>query len=89
MAAAQKLGVDPAIAPGKVEILTCGKVVRFTERDMIAAIELHRLHRISFRDAMIVRAACAANAPVLFGGDLADGSTVARRLRSRYVAPPG
>ena len=31
-----------------VEVLARGKVVRFTERDVIAAIELHRIVRISF-----------------------------------------
>ncbi len=44
-------------AQAKVEILERGKVVRFTEHDVIAAIELHRLGPISFWDAMIVHAA--------------------------------
>jgi predicted nucleic acid-binding protein len=53
---------------------------------VIAAIERHRLHRISFWDAMIVHAARAANAPVLFSEDLADGSTVAGvRVRNPFV----
>jgi predicted nucleic acid-binding protein len=53
------------------------KVVRFTERDAIAAIELHRLIRISFWDAMIVHAARAANAAVLYSEDLGHGSVLA------------
>jgi predicted nucleic acid-binding protein len=76
-AATRKLKVDAAIAQDKVEILARGRVVRFTERDVIAAIELHRLTQISFWDAMIVHAARAVNASVLYSEDLARGSAVA------------
>jgi len=73
----RKLGVDPVIAQSKVEILARGRVARFTERDVIAAIELHRLSRISFWDAMIVHAAREAKASVLYSEDLATGSVLA------------
>lgn len=76
-AATRKLKVDAATAQSKVEILARGRVVRFTERDVIAAIELHRLTQISFWDAMIVHAARAVNAAVLYSEDLGHGSTVA------------
>jgi predicted nucleic acid-binding protein len=76
-AATKKLRVDPALAQSKVEILARGRVVRFTERDVIASIELHRLRQISFWDAMIVHAARICNASVLFSEDLADGSAIA------------
>lgn len=73
----RKLKVDPLVAQTKVEALARGRVVRFTERDVIAAIELHRLSQISFWDAMIVHAARLVNASVLFSEDLAQGSTLA------------
>ena len=73
----RKLKVDPAVAQSKVEILARGRVVRFTEQDVIAAIELHRLARLSFWDAMIVHAARTVKASVLYSEDLADGSVVA------------
>jgi predicted nucleic acid-binding protein len=75
----RRLRVDPIVAQAKVEAFARGRVVRFSERDVIAAIELHRLSaaRISFWDAMIVHAARLANASVLFSEDLADGSTLA------------
>jgi predicted nucleic acid-binding protein len=76
-AATRKLGVAAETAQRKVEILARGKVVRFTERDVIAAIELHRLIRISFWDAMIAHAARAANAAVLYSEDLGHGSVLA------------
>jgi hypothetical protein len=66
VAATRKPRVDPAIAQRKVEILARGRLVRFTESDVIAAIELHRLTQISFWDAMIVHAARAANATILY-----------------------
>jgi predicted nucleic acid-binding protein len=63
-------------------------VVRFTERDVIAAIELHRLTQISFWDAMIVHAARVANASVLYSEDLAHGSTLAGvTVRNPFAAP--
>lgn len=75
-AVTRKLGVDAEIAQRKVEILARGKVVRFQERDVIAAIELHRLTRVSFWDAMIIHAARAANAAVLYSEDLQHGSVL-------------
>jgi predicted nucleic acid-binding protein len=76
-ATTRKLKVDPLVAQNKVEAFARGRVVRFTESDVIAAIELHRLTQISFWDAMIVHAARLANASVLYTEDLAHGSTPA------------
>jgi predicted nucleic acid-binding protein len=76
-AATRKLGVAAKTAQRKVEVLAHGNVVRFTAHDVIAAIELHRLARISFWDAMIVHAARAANVSVLYSEDLGHGSVLA------------
>ena len=76
-AVTRKLGVDVEIAQRKVELLAKGKVVRFSERDVIAAIELHRLSHISFWDAMIVHAARLSGARILYSEDLQAGSTLA------------
>jgi predicted nucleic acid-binding protein len=72
----RKLGVDAEHAQRKVEMLARGKVVRFEARDVIAAIELHRLTRISFWDAMIVHAARLAGASVLYTEDLPHGAVL-------------
>lgn len=74
--ATRKLGVAAEIAQRKVEVLARGNVIRFTERDVIAAIELHRLIGVSFWDAMIVHAARAANAAVLYSEDMGHGSVL-------------
>jgi len=55
----RKLAVPAEMAQRKVEILARGRVVQFRAEDIIAAIELHRLTRISFWDALIVQAAPA------------------------------
>ena len=75
-AATRKLGVDPATAQRKVQLLARARVVRFTEEDVIAAIELHRLHCVSFWDAMIVHAARLAGTDVLYSEDLQHDATV-------------
>ena len=76
VAVTKKLGVDPELAQRKVELLGRGRVVRFVESDVVAAIELHRLTRISFWDAMIVHAARLAGAAVLYSEDLQHGAVL-------------
>jgi len=73
--ATRKLRVDPHIAQRKVESLAGGRLVRFTELDVIASIELHRLDGISFWDAMIVHAARVAKAAVLYSEDMQHGTS--------------
>ena len=75
-AATRKLRVDPAVAQRKVEVLARARIVRVDEKDVIAAIELHRLAQISFWDAMIVHAARLANAAVLYSEDLGHGTVI-------------
>jgi predicted nucleic acid-binding protein len=76
-AATRKLRLDPEMAQRKVEVLARSRVVRFTADDVIASIELHRLHRISFWDAMIVHAARLAGVDVLYTEDLQHGAILA------------
>ncbi|MBS1825888.1 MAG: PIN domain-containing protein [Acidobacteria bacterium] len=45
-------------------------LVRFQPEDVMRAIEFHRLHGVSFWDAMIVQAAQMAGAEVLYSEDL-------------------
>jgi predicted nucleic acid-binding protein len=86
-AATRKLGVDPETAQQKVQLLARARVVRFAENDVIAAIELHRLHRISFWDAMIVHAARLAGADVLYSEDLQHGAVLAGvRVNNPFLA---
>lgn len=74
--ATRKVGIPAETAQREVELLARGRVVRFSEHDVVASIELHRLHKISFWDAMIVHAARLAGAAVLYSEDLAHGSPI-------------
>ena len=75
--ATRKLGIAAELAQERIQLLSEGRVVCFEARDVIAAIELHRLTRISFWDALIVHAARAAGAAVLYTENLQHGVLVA------------
>src|SRR5580698_3780321 len=58
--ATRKLRVDPATARRKTELLAEFHVVIPEFADVLAAIDLHRLHGFSFWDALVIRAATQA-----------------------------
>jgi predicted nucleic acid-binding protein len=66
----RKLQVDAAIARRKVELLAEFDVASPEVSDILAAIDLHRLHGFSFWDALILRAAKQAGCSVLFSEDM-------------------
>ena len=65
----RKLRVDAAIARRKVELLAEFDVAAPTVADVLAAIDLHRLHGFSFWDALILRTAKQSGCRVLFSED--------------------
>jgi predicted nucleic acid-binding protein len=65
----RKLHVDAAIARRKVELLAEFDVSAPDVADVLAAIDLHRLHGFSFWDALILRTAKQAGCRVLFSED--------------------
>ena len=66
----RKLSVDAAIARRKVELLAEFDVATPEVGDVLAAIDLHRLHVFSFWDALILRAAKQAGCRVLLSEDM-------------------
>ena len=66
----RKLRVDAAIARRKVELLAEFDVAAPEVGDILAAIDLHRLHGFSFWDALVVRAAKQAGCGVLYSEDM-------------------
>ena len=70
VAVTRKLRVDAAIARRKIELLAEFDVAVPEAQDILAAIDLHRLHGFSFWDALILRAAKQAGCSVLFSEDL-------------------
>jgi predicted nucleic acid-binding protein len=66
----RKLRVDAAVARRKVELLAEFDVAAPEVGDILAAIDLHRLHGFSFWDALVVRAAKQAGCGVLYSEDM-------------------
>jgi len=69
----RKLQVDARIARRKVELLAEFDVVSPELADILAAIDLHRLHGLSFWDALVVRSAKQAGCSVLLTEDFQHG----------------
>jgi predicted nucleic acid-binding protein len=72
----RKLGVDPRIARRKVEILAEFDVAAPELADILAAIDLHRLHGFSFWDALVLRSAKQSGCSVLLSEDFQDGREI-------------
>ena len=66
----RKLKVDPRIARRKVELIAELDVASPDVGDVLAAIDLHRLHGFSFWDALIVRAAKQTGCSILLSEDM-------------------
>ena len=66
----RKLGVDARVARRKVELLAEFDVASLGVPDILAAIDLHRLHELSFWDALIIHAAQQAGCSILFSEDM-------------------
>lgn len=88
--ATRKLAVPGAIARRKVELLARFEVVLPDVELVLAAIDLNRLHEISFWDALIVSAAKAANCATLYTEDLQGGASLAGlEIVNPFASGPG
>lgn len=72
----RKLHVEAQIARRKVELLAEFDVAVLGLPDILAAIDLHRLHQFSFWDALILRAAQRTGCSVLYSEDLQQAREV-------------
>jgi predicted nucleic acid-binding protein len=80
----KKLGVASTIARRKVELLSEFDVAAPEVADILAAIDLHRLHGLSFWDCLILRAAKQAGCSVLFSENMQD----AREIDGLHIVNP-
>lgn len=76
VAVTRKLHVDAAVARRKVELIGEFDVFSPELDDVLAAIDLHRLHGISFWDALVVRSAKEAGCSVLLSEDFQRGREI-------------
>ena len=80
----RKLHVDPRIARRKVELLAEFDVAAPGVGDILAAIDLHRLHGFSFWDALVLRAAKQSGCRVIFSEDMQQ----AREIDGVHIVNP-
>jgi predicted nucleic acid-binding protein len=83
-AATRRLGLPADAARSRVEALGRLDVVTLVADDVLAAIDLHRLHSLSIWDALIVRAALISGCTILYSEDLQSG----RRFERLQVVNP-
>jgi predicted nucleic acid-binding protein len=74
--ATRKLHVDPRVARRKVELFAEFDVSTPGVSDILAAVDLHRLHGFSFWDALVLRSAKQSGCRVLFSEDFQAGREI-------------
>lgn len=72
----RKLQIDAQVARRKVELLAELHVAVPEISDILAAIDLHRIHGLSFWDALILRTAKQTGCRVLLTEDLQHGRVI-------------
>ena len=76
VAAEGKLKLDAVLVRQKIEIYTRFYVAEPRIDDILAAIDLRRLNRVSFWDALVLRMAKQAGCTVLLTEDLKHGQVI-------------
>jgi predicted nucleic acid-binding protein len=76
VAVTRKLQVDARVARRKVELLAEFDVAAPELADILAAIDLHRLHGFSFWDALVIRSAKQAGRSVLLSEDMQEAREI-------------
>ncbi|HUF68759.1 MAG TPA: PIN domain-containing protein [Longimicrobiales bacterium] len=84
VATTRKLGVDPEMARRKVQLFGGLGLVVLDRTQILGAIDLVRLHRFSFWDALIVQAPLDASCRILYSEDLQSG----RAIRGLQIRNP-
>ena len=72
----RKFHVDAGVARRKVELLAEFDVIAPDVADVLAAIDLHRLHGLSLWDGLIIRAAKQAGCSVLLSENMQGGREI-------------
>jgi len=71
--AATRIGLLAELAQQHVRTYAQANVVQVSTELILAAIDLHRLHRLSFWDALILRSARAGGCSVVLSEDMRHG----------------
>ena len=84
--ATRKLGVDAKVARRKVELLAEFDVAAPDIADILAAIDLHRLHGLSFWDSLVLRSAKQSGCKVLLTEDLQTREVDGTRIVNPFAS---
>jgi predicted nucleic acid-binding protein len=85
----RKLRVPADVARRKVELLANLEVVRIDVEMILSAVDLHRLHSLSFWDALIVQSAATAGCPRVISEDLQHGRTISGvKIENPFIGMP-
>jgi predicted nucleic acid-binding protein len=76
VAAHRKLHLDAGIAKRKIEVYAKFHVAEPRVNDVLGAIDLHRLHGLSFWDALIIQSAKNSGCGVLLTEDMQHGQVI-------------
>jgi len=74
--ATRKLGVSPRMARQKIALLSTLEVIQVDLKAILGAIDLLRLHSLSFLDSLVVRSAATAGCTTLITEDLQHGRVI-------------
>jgi predicted nucleic acid-binding protein len=74
--ATRKLGLDPGLVRQKVENYSRFDVVEPVAADILAAIDFHRLNRISYWDALVLYCAKKSGCHVVLTEDMQHGQVI-------------
>jgi predicted nucleic acid-binding protein len=72
----RKYGLDPGIARRKITLFAEFDVVEPSLKDILTAIDLHRLQNLSYWDALVVHCARSAGCRQLFSEDMQHGQVI-------------
>ena len=73
VAVIRKLKLDASIARRKIELFAAMDVVEPKLEDVLAAIDLHRLRKISYWDALVIRCARVSGCRAILSEDMQHG----------------
>lgn len=76
VASTRKLGVDPVLAKNRTQLFSRLEVIQIAPEDIFSAIDIHRLHGLSFWDSLILHAARKAGCSVLLSEDMNHGQKI-------------
>jgi predicted nucleic acid-binding protein len=72
----RKYGLDPGTARQKVKLFAEFDIVEPIMADVLAAIDLHRLHNLSYWDALVIHCARSAGCRQMLSEDMQHGQVI-------------